>query len=65
MNIATVSLRVPDAAQHGAISAFTRVFGALWRSGALQTRDRFTLLRSRRSRISGAPHPGHKQQKMD
>jgi hypothetical protein len=29
--------RVPGAAQHGAISAFTRVFDALWQSGALQT----------------------------
>src|SRR3972149_4440076 len=26
--------RSPDAAQHEAISAFTRVFDALWRSGA-------------------------------
>jgi hypothetical protein len=44
--------RVPGAAQHEAISAFTRVFDALWRSGALQTRDRYGLWRSR---ISGAP----------
>jgi hypothetical protein len=29
--------RVPGAAQREAISAFTRVFDALWRNGALQT----------------------------
>jgi len=29
-----------------AISAFTRVFDALWRSGALQNRDRATSCRS-------------------
>ena len=32
--------RFPGAAQHEAISAFTRVFDALSRNGALQTRDR-------------------------
>jgi len=51
--------------QREAISAFTRVFDALWRNGALQTRDRYgaqTSLRSLRkldcvwrSLISGAP----------
>jgi len=43
---------VPGAAQREAISAFTRVFDALWRNGALQTRDRS---RPWRSRISGSP----------
>ena len=31
--------RVPGAVQHAAKSAFTRVFDALWRRGAPQTRD--------------------------
>ena len=31
--------RVPDAVQHEAKSAFTRVFNALWPSDALQIRD--------------------------
>jgi hypothetical protein len=31
------------ATQHAAISAVTLVFDALWRSGALQTRDRCGL----------------------
>jgi len=34
-----MQVRFPGAAQHDK-SAFTRVFDALWRSGALQTRDR-------------------------
>jgi hypothetical protein len=39
----TVVWRAPDAAQHEAISAFTRVFDALWRSGAPLIRGRFKL----------------------
>jgi len=33
--------RVPDAVQRAAISAITRVFDALWRSGAPLIRDRY------------------------
>jgi hypothetical protein len=48
--------RVPDAVQREAISAFTRVFDALWRNGALLIRDRssggFNVQSVKRSRIS-------------
>ena len=49
MKTSRSTLRVPDAAQHEATSAFTRVFDALWRSGAPQTRDPgFVAMKSNR-----------------
>jgi hypothetical protein len=61
-----ITTRFPGAAQHEAISAFTRVCDALWRNDTLQTRDRnelrvcddpgsaahhFTLRRIRETRV--------------
>ena len=47
---------VPGATQHEAISGFTRVFDALWRSDALQTRDPgYFTVKKPGSRICAAP----------
>ena len=58
--------RVPGAAQREAISAFTRVFDALWRNGALQSFETvavpdqwFTASQGLRA----APHPRHDKEK--
>src|SRR5947209_1962653 len=67
---AAMGVRVPGAAQHEATSAFTRVFDALWRSGALQTRDRRELrvwndpgsaVHHSRKSARAAPNPGHER----
>src|ERR1700731_2840131 len=65
---APTKARFPGAAQHGAISAVTRVCDALWRNDALQTRDRYELgvcgdpgsAVHHFAPLRAAPHPGNK-----